>query len=76
MLVVITIVALAFAVQEHNDRVLSEELTETASALPDTVATTKTPERDERLLSVERLYRRPHLTSWASMTECVDITRR
>jgi hypothetical protein len=38
VLVVVTIVAVAFAVQEHNDRVLSEELTETASELQDTGA--------------------------------------
>ena len=34
--VLVTIVALAFAMQEHNDRVLSEEITETASELQDT----------------------------------------
>ena len=38
VLVLVTIFAVAFAVQEHNDRVLSEELTETASELQDTGA--------------------------------------
>jgi len=32
-------------------------------------------ERDKRLLRVERLYRRPHLTNWESMSEILDITR-
>jgi hypothetical protein len=32
-------------------------------------------ERDRRLLRVERLYRRPHLTNWESMSEILDITR-
>jgi hypothetical protein len=32
-------------------------------------------ERDKRLLSVERLYRRPHLTNWESMSEILEITR-
>ena len=36
VLVLVTVFAVAFAVQEHNDRVLSEELTETASELQDT----------------------------------------
>ena len=115
MLVVITIVALAFAVQEHNDRVLSEELTETASELKDTAARiasirgaemkkmddyvrafseigplldnydqrlqritdlyNQARERDKRFLSIERPYRRPHLTNWESMSEILDITR-
>src|SRR5690242_15678680 len=38
VLVLVTVFAVAFAVQEHNDRVLSEELTETASELQDTGA--------------------------------------
>jgi hypothetical protein len=38
VLVLVTILAVAFAIQEHNDRVLSEELTETASELQDTGA--------------------------------------
>jgi len=38
VLVLITIFAVAFAVQEHNDEVRSEELTETASELQDTGA--------------------------------------
>ena len=115
VLVVITIVALAFAVQEHNDRVLSEELTETASELKDTAARiasirgaemkkmddyvrafseigplldnydqrlqritdlyNQARERDKRFLSIERPYRRPHLTNWESMSEILDITR-
>jgi hypothetical protein len=37
-LVLITVFAVAFAVQEHNDRVLSEEITETASELQETGA--------------------------------------
>ena len=32
-------------------------------------------QRDKRLLSVERLYRRPHFTNWESMSEILDITR-
>jgi len=114
VLVLVTILAVAFAVQEHNDRVLSEELTETASELQDTGARitsirdtdlksmddyirafseigpllddydrhlqkitdlyNQARERDKRLLSVERLYRRPHLTNWESMSEILDIT--
>src|SRR5215469_2213894 len=38
VLVLITIFAVTFAVQEHNDRVLSDEITETASELQDTGA--------------------------------------
>ena len=38
VLVPITIFAVTFAVQEHNDRVLSDELTGTASELQDTGA--------------------------------------
>jgi hypothetical protein len=38
VLVLVTIFAVASAVQEHNDRVLSEELSETASELQDTGA--------------------------------------
>src|ERR1700745_1267761 len=38
VLVLVTIFAVAFAIQEHNDRVLSEELTEPASELQDTGA--------------------------------------
>ena len=114
VLVLVTIFAVTFAVQEHNDRVLSEELTETASELQDTGARitsirdtdlksmddyirafsevgpllddydrhlqkitdlyNQARERDKRLLSVERLYRRPHLTNWESMSEILDIT--
>ena len=32
-------------------------------------------ERDKRFLSIERPYRRPHLTNWESMSEILDITR-
>jgi hypothetical protein len=35
-LLLITIVAILFAIQEHNDRVLSKEMTEAASELQDT----------------------------------------
>ena len=35
VLVLVTIFAVTFAVQEHNDRVLSEEITGTASELQD-----------------------------------------
>ena len=113
VLVLVTIFSVAFAVQEENDRVLSEELSETASELQDTGARiTSIPdvemknmddyvrafseigplldnydrhlqritdlynlarERDKRLLSVNRLYRRPHLTNWESMSEILDI---
>ena len=115
MLVLVMIFAVAFAVQEHNDRVLSEELTESASELQDIGARitsmrdadmksmddyirafseirpmldnynrdlrritdlySQTRERDKRLLRVERLYRRPHLTNWESMSEILDIMR-
>jgi hypothetical protein len=115
VLVLVTVFAVAFAVQEHNDRVLSEELTETASELQDTGARianirdaemknmddyirafseigplldtydrhlqritdlyNEACERDKRLLRVERLYRKPHLTNWESMSEILDITR-
>ena len=115
VLVLVTVFAVAFAVQEHNDRVLSEELTETASELQDTGARianirdaemknmddyirafseigplldtydqhlqriadlyNEARERDKRLLRVERLYRKPHLTNWESMSEILDITR-
>lgn len=115
VLVLVTIFAVAFAVQEHNDRVLSEELTETASELQDTGARVtsirdadmksmddyirafaeigplldtydrhlqkitdlynQAHDRDKRLLSVERLYRRPHLTNWESMSEILDTAR-
>jgi len=36
LLIMITTLAIAFAVQEHKDRVLSEDITETASQLQDT----------------------------------------
>jgi hypothetical protein len=115
VLVLVTVFAVAFAVQEHNDRVLSEELTETASELQDTGARIanirdaemknmddyirafseigplldaydrhlqritnlyiEARERDKRLLRVERLYRKPYLTNWESMSEILDITR-
>jgi hypothetical protein len=115
VLVLVTVFAVAFAVQEHNDRVLSEELTETASELQDTGARianirdaemknmddyirafseigplldtydrhlqkitnlyNEAREREKRLLRVERLYRKPHLTNWESMSEILDITR-
>ena len=115
VLVLITIFAVAFAVQEHNDEVRSEELTETASELQDTGARianirdaemknmddyvrafseigplldtydrhlqritdldNEARERDKRLLRVERLYRKPHLTNWESMSEILDVTR-
>ena len=115
VLVLVTIFALLFAMQEHNDRVLSEEITEVASELQDTGARitsirdadmkdmndyirafseiaplldtydrelqritdlyNQARERDKRLLDVERLYRKPHLTNWESMSEILDITR-
>src|ERR1700751_2730065 len=115
VLVLVTIFAVAFAVQEHNARVLAEELTETASELQDTGARianirdaemknmddyirafseiglllvtydrhlqkitnlyNEAREREKRLLRVERLYRKPHLTNWESMSEILDITR-
>ena len=115
VLVLITIFAVTFAVQEHNDRVLSDELTGTASELQDTGARitsirdadmkdmndyiraysemapllndydrqlqkitdlyNEARERDRRLLRVERLYRRPQLTNWESMSEILNITR-
>ena len=38
LLILITTFAIAFAIQEHNDRLLSEEITETAAELQDTGA--------------------------------------
>src|SRR5215467_11550177 len=35
LLILITVLTIAFAVQEHNDRVLSEEVSETSSELQD-----------------------------------------
>src|SRR5215469_16404580 len=52
VLVLVTIFAVAFAVQEHNDRVLSEELTETASELQDTGARI-TSSRDADMKSMD-----------------------
>jgi hypothetical protein len=115
VLVLITIFAVTFAVQEHNDRVLSDELAGTASELQDTGARitsirdadmkdtndyiraysemapllndydrqlqkitdlyNEARERDRRLLRVERLYRRPQVTNWESMSEILNITR-
>lgn len=115
VLVVTTIFAITFAIQEHNDRVLSDEITATASELQDTGARimsirdadmkdmndyiraysqieplvneydkelkritdlyNEARERDRRLLRVERLYRKPHLTNWENMSEILDITR-
>jgi hypothetical protein len=115
VLVLLTIFAVTFAVQEHNDRVLSEEITETASELQDTGARitgirdadmkdmsdyiraysqlapllndydrqleritdlyNQARERDRRLLRIERLYRRPHLTNWESMSDILEVTR-
>jgi hypothetical protein len=114
-LVLITVFAVTFAVLEHNDRVLSEEITETASELQETGARitsirdadmkdmndyvrtfsemgplldaydrelqkitnlyNESRERDKSLLRVDRLYSKPHLTNWESMTEILDITR-
>lgn len=115
VLVLITIFAVTFAIQEHNDRVLSEEITETASGLEETgvrITSIRDAEmkdlndyvrafsemaplldtydrelqritdlynesrvRDKSLLRVDRLYRKPHLTNWQSMSEILDITR-
>jgi len=58
VLVLVTVFAVAFGVQEHNDRVLSEELTETASELQDTGARiTSDPRRGHE----EHGRLRPHL---------------
>jgi hypothetical protein len=115
VLILVTILALAFATQEHNDRVLSEEITETASELQDTGSRitnirdadmrdmndyvrafseigplldtydrelqritdlyNQSRDRDKRLLSVGRLYRKPRLMNWESMSEILDVTR-
>lgn len=115
LLVIITVLALAFAMQEHNDRVLSEETIETASELQDTGARimnirdadmkdmndyvrtfseieplldTYDPElqkitnlynqgreRDRRRLSIEKLYRKPHVTNWENMSEILDVAQ-
>lgn len=114
-LVLITIFAVTFAIQEHNDRVLTDEISGTASELEDTGARVmsirdgdlkdmndyiraysqmepllsdydkqlqritdlygRARERNRRLLRVERLYRRPYLANWESMSEILDITR-
>jgi len=44
VLVLLTVFAVTFAVQEHNDRVLSEEITETASELQNTGARSQVSE--------------------------------
>jgi hypothetical protein len=115
VLVFITIFAVTFAIQEHNDRVLTDEISGTASELEDTGARVmsirdgdlkdmndyiraysqmepllsdydkqlqritdlygQARERNRRLLRVERLYRRPYLANWESMSEILDITR-
>jgi hypothetical protein len=115
VLVFITIFAVTFAIQEHNDRVLADEISGTASELEDTGARVmsirdgdlkdmndyiraysqmepllsdydkqlqritdlygQARERNRRLLRVERLYRRPYLANWESMSEILDITR-
>jgi hypothetical protein len=115
VLVIVTMFAVTFGIQEHNDRVLTDEITGTASELQDTGARlmsirdadmkdmndyiraysqmepllydydrqlqritdlyNQARERDRRLLRVERLYRRPHLTNWESMSEILDISR-
>ena len=115
VLTLITIFAVAFAVQEHNDRVLSEDLTETSSELQDTGARiasirdadmknmddyvrayseigplldsydqqlakitglyNQAREQDQKLLRVERLYRKPHLSNSDGISEILDITR-
>lgn len=115
VLVLITAFAVTFAIQEHNDRVLSEEITETASELQETggrIASIRDADmkdmndyvhafsemaplldsydrelqritalynesriRDKSLLRVDRLYRKPHLTNWESMSEILDITQ-
>jgi hypothetical protein len=115
VLVFITIFAVTFAIQEHNDRVLADEISGTASELEDTGARVmsirdgdlkdmndyiraysqmepllsdydkqlqritdlygRARERNRRLLRVERLYRRPYLANWESMSEILDITR-
>lgn len=113
VLVLIAVFAILFAMQEHNDRVLSEEMTETASELQDTGERitsirdadmknmndyihafsemaplldnydrklqritdlyNQARERDKGPLG--RVYRRPRLTNWESMSEILDITR-
>jgi len=115
VLVLVTLAALAFAMQEHNDRVLSEQITETASELQETGsritsirdADLKGPndyvrafseirplldsydrelqritdlynqarEGDKGVLSLARLYRRPRLMNWESMSEILEITQ-
>jgi hypothetical protein len=116
LLIVIAILATAFGVQEHNDRVLSEEITETSSELQDvgekitairdadlkdmndyirayseiapllddydrdlnriTDLYNQAHEQDKRIFSVARLYGRPHVTNWKSVSEILDITRK
>ena len=112
-LIVITILAIAFAVQEHNDRVLSEEIprllphcrmwakairdadlkdmndyvrlySEMAPLLDDydrnlqriTYLYSEARQRNKRVFNVARLYRKPHVTNWESMSEILDITRQ
>lgn len=114
LLMLITIFAVAFAVEEHNDRVLADEITGTASDLQETGARimdirdadmndmneyirafsqmepllndydrdlqrytdlyNQARDRERSLFSVERLYRRPHLTN-SNMSEILDIMR-
>jgi hypothetical protein len=97
VLVLITVFAVTFAIQEHNDRVLSEDVTETASELQETGGAfsemaplldtydrelqritdlyNESRVRDKSRLRVDRLYRKPHLTNWESMSEILDITQ-
>ena len=115
VLVLITVFAVTFAIQEHNDRVLSEDITETASELQETgarIASIRDADmkdmndyvrafsemaplldnydrelqritglynesrvRDKSRLRVDRLYRKPRLTNWESMSEILDITQ-
>jgi len=56
-LVLITLFAVTFAVQEHNDRVLSEEITGTASELEDTGAKI-TSIRDVEMKDANRVVQR------------------
>jgi len=115
VLVLVTLAALAFAMQEHNDRVLSEQITETASELQETGSRitsirdtdlkgpndyvrafseirplldsydrelqritdlyNQAREGDKGVLSLARLYRRPRLMNWESMSEILEITQ-
>ena len=66
VLVLITIFAVTFAVQEHNDRLLSDEITGTASELQDTGA------RVTRIRDADMKDMNDYIRAYAEMTPLLD----